>query len=115
MTRSVQGTLGPLEVQSVSAKPKMAKVSLQKVSCPAPTHLISLALSRAGLSQKEAALTMGISESLLARQLKGDEHLSWQRLCSLPDAFFYELLIVLAEWRGIARVQTQIQMERRVG
>jgi hypothetical protein len=90
----------------------MAKASLQKVSSPSPAALISQALSRANLSQKEAAITMGISESLLARQLKDIEHLSWQRLFQLPDAFFLELLIVLAETRGIASVKTQIEFER---
>lgn len=98
------------ELQSVSGRTHTAKASLQKVSS---SSLIGLALSRSALSQKEAALTMGISESLLARQLRGDEHLSWQRLFLLPDKFFLELLIVLAEHRGIASVRTQIEFERK--
>jgi len=99
----------------VSGKTGTAKATLQKVSSVTGCALIGLALQRANLSQKEAALTMGISESLLARQLKGHEHLSWQRLCQLPDAFFLELLIVLAAHRGIASVRTQIEFERKVG
>jgi hypothetical protein len=100
------------ELQTLSGRTHTAKAVLQKVSSSA---LIGLALSRANLSQKEAACEMGISESLLARQLRGDEHLSWQRLFLLPDKFFLELLIVIAETRGIASVRTQIEFERRVG
>jgi len=101
-----------MELQSVSGRGHTAKATLQKVSSH-PSGLVLQALNRASISQKEAALTMGISESLLARQLKGDEHLSWQRMFSLPDAFWLELLIVLAEARGIATVRTQIEFERK--
>jgi hypothetical protein len=116
---SVANGSAAAELQSVSGRTHTAKAVLQKVS-GASTALISVALSRANLSQKEAALTMGVSESLLTRQLKGDckpgdEHLSWQRLFLLPDKFFLELLIVIAETRGIASVRTQIEFERRVG
>lgn len=58
---------------------------------------------------------MGISESLLARQLHGTEHLSWQRLCLLPDAFWLELLFIVAETRGVARVRRVLEEERKVG
>ena len=112
MASTVLGSPRTAELQSVSGKGHTLKASLQKVSS-SPSALISTALSRANLSQKEAALTMGISESLLARQLKGDEHLSWQRLFLLPDAFWLELLVVIAETRGIATVRTQIELERR--
>lgn len=76
--------------------------------------LISTALERAGISQKEAAIDMGLSEAQLSMQLDGvpGNHLSWQRLNRLSDVFFLELLIVLAEHRGIARVRTQIEWER---
>lgn len=111
MSRSIANAAPRAELQSVSGKDGIAKAALQKVS--SPSALVSLALNRSALSQKEAAITMGISESLLARQLKGDEHLSWQRLFSLPDRFWLELLIVLAESRGIATVRTQIEFERK--
>lgn len=77
--------------------------------------MVQRALIRSGISQKEAALTMDINEGQLTRQLRGQEHLSWQRLFLLPDKFFLELLIVIAETRGIASVRTQIEFERRVG
>lgn len=112
MNSSVNGSSRAAELQTVSGRNHTAKAVLQKVSSSA---LIGLALSRANLSQKEAASDMGISESLLARQLRGDEHLSWQRMFMLPDKFFLELLIVIAETRGIASVRTQIEFERRVG
>jgi hypothetical protein len=74
---------------------------------------VQKALIRSGISQKEAALTMDINEGQLTRQLRGQEHLSWQRLFMLPDKFFLELLIILAEHRGIASVRTRIEFERR--
>lgn len=115
MAPTVANAARSTELQRVSGKGHQAKASLQKVSDTLSTSLISLALSRAGLSQKEAALTMGISESLLARQLKGDEHLSWQRLSLLPDAFWLELLFVVAEARGVGRVRRVLEEDRKVG
>lgn len=79
-------------------------------------QLVKTALSRAGLQQKAAAGLMGLSDAQFSAQLAGKEgeHLSWQRLQALPDAFFFELLILLAESRGIARVKMQLDMERKV-
>ena len=74
-------------------------------------RLIAKALERADLTVKAAAAEMGISESLLARQLRSVEHLSWQRLSLLPDRFFVELLPLIAETRGIAVVKTQIEFQ----
>lgn len=112
MSQSIVQPNRAAELQRVSGKGHAAKASLQKVSDTLSTSLISRALMRAGLSQKEAALTMGISESLFARQLKGVEHLSWQRLSLLPDAFWLELLFVVAESRGVARVRRVLEEER---
>lgn len=72
--------------------------------------LVKTALDRAEISQKEAAITMGLTEAQLSMQLSGvpGNHLSWQRLQKLSDAFFVELLIVLAEYRGIAREERKL-------
>lgn len=45
------------------------------------------ALKQVNISQKEAALTMGITESQFASQLAGREHLSLWRLSKLPNTF----------------------------
>lgn len=112
---------------SSTVSSRLNGVNCRSLKCGLPTgetllqltephaRVIAKALDRSDLTVKAAASEMGISESLLARQLKGLEHLSWQRLNLLPDRFFCELLILLAETRGIATVRTQIQLERKAG
>lgn len=63
---------------------------------------VALALQRAGLSRKEAALTMQIPESLLSEQLAcaDGRQLSASRLADLPAVFHDELDALRAERRG---------------
>ncbi len=56
---------------------------------------ITLALSRCGLSQKDAALTMGLDPAQWSRQLHGEGHVSMQRLQRLPVEFWREFLPLL--------------------
>lgn len=60
---------------------------------------ISLALSRCGLSHKQACAFMDLDASLWARQLQGKDnaHISLQRLARLPERFWREFLPLLAE------------------
>jgi hypothetical protein len=60
---------------------------------------ISLALSRAGLSHKQACAYMQLDPSLWARQLQGKDnaHVSMQRLKSLPRCFWHEFIPLLAD------------------
>lgn len=46
-----------------------------------------LALADIGLSQKAAAIVMGLTDQQLSRQLRGTEPLSAYRVCLLPAAF----------------------------
>jgi hypothetical protein len=64
-----------------------------------PNTAISLALSRAGLSHKQACAYMGLDPSLWARQLQGKDnaHVSFQRLRLLPRAFWREFLPLLGD------------------
>lgn len=64
---------------------------------------ISLALTRAGLSHKEAAATMGVDRPQWSRQLNGNDgqHISLQRLTKLPRQFWLEFLQQLAPGLGI--------------
>jgi len=57
---------------------------------------ISIALDRAGISHKAAALTMGIDPAQWSRQLHGDGHISFQRLQKLSAEFWREFLPLLA-------------------
>jgi hypothetical protein len=57
--------------------------------------VIAQAIDRV-MSRKEAALTMGMDEGQLSRQLKGDGHLSVLRLGTLPPQFWGALRDELA-------------------
>ena len=48
---------------------------------------VARALEIAGVSQKDAAITMGISEKFLSNALAGRDHLSLWRLAKLPQSF----------------------------
>jgi hypothetical protein len=60
---------------------------------------ISLALSRAGLSHKQACAYMDLDPSLWSRQLQGKDnaHVSFQRLRLLPRSFWREFLPLLGD------------------
>lgn len=64
---------------------------------------VSLALTRAGLSHKEAAALMGVDRPQWSRQINGNDgqHISLQRLTKLPRQFWLELLQQLAPSLGI--------------
>jgi hypothetical protein len=59
---------------------------------------ISLALSRTGISHKQACAYMDLDPSLWARQLqnKDNAHISLQRLSRLPAAFWVEFIAILS-------------------
>jgi plasmid maintenance system antidote protein VapI len=108
MSRSVRDQLDdvPLKPLKVSLPPDTDP--LNKIE---PGDYVVLALARAGISQKSAALTMGIPEPQFSRQLKGQEHLSFQRLLKLNDDFWRELWVLLAIRRKLARVRRRVTFE----
>lgn len=110
MSNSLASRLDGVNCKPLKCPPRTGETFLQLTEASA--QLIARALDRAGLTVKAAASDMGISESLLARQLKGMEHLSWQRLNLLPDRFFYELLFLIAEARGLAQEDRTLRMRR---
>ena len=62
---------------------------------------VDLALARAGISHKEAAITMGLDPSLWTRQRAGQGHISLRRLARLPAAFHRELVALRAARVGM--------------
>ena len=76
--------------------------------------LVEHAMKTAYPSQDIAAGDYGVGSSLLRRQIDNvdNQHLSFQRLWSMPDRFRTELLLVLAEDLGV-QVVTTIQIPRR--
>lgn len=101
--RTVPQLLSQMEVQADVAPAAAIGTSLQEVSC----EVESLVLSALGVrSQADAARVMGVSESLLARQLQNvdNQHLSLQRLWRLDDAFWREFVLLVIERRQLAVV-----------
>lgn len=99
-SNSVQQTFGPLPLQTVSADDAARETPRKDLTDW--QALPSRALGRAGMSQKHAAIEIGISESLLSRQLKGTEKLGWLDLGKLGAAFWNELIPMLAEWHDLS-------------
>lgn len=79
---------GSNDLQSLEDAP------LQKLDVAAA---IGLALSRCGMSNKEACALMGVDQSLWTKQLHGDGHVSLQRLMKLPARFWNEFLPLLGD------------------
>jgi hypothetical protein len=65
-------------------------------------ELIDLALSRARISQKRAALDQGISLEQWYQQRNGKGHISLLRMFRLPTAFWSEFIPILAEHFGVS-------------
>lgn len=106
MRRSVNGTLGPMELQPLGSASPSVPNRLGEWRA-----LVSKSLGRAGLSQKAAAADLGITESALSKQLSGMEHLSFWRMAGLPPAFWRELILLLVEFHGITIGSTQQDAE----
>jgi hypothetical protein len=100
------------EVQFVKRNPIEAEAARQLLSSEV-AELVTRALAAAAITPTQAALHMGISLSLFLRQLQNqdNQHVSLQRLFRLPDAFWRELLVLLAERRKLAQVQRRIVLE----
>ncbi len=109
MRTSLAKKLAAVEVRSVKCQIQTEGGALQEVSY-IPGALVDAALAAAQITRGQAAGHMGISESLLARQIHNadHQHLSWQRLFSLPDAFWREMLILIAEKKRIADIKQEL-------
>uniref|UniRef100_A0A6M3J9C7 XRE family transcriptional regulator n=1 Tax=viral metagenome TaxID=1070528 RepID=A0A6M3J9C7_9ZZZZ len=67
---------------------------------------VELALTRAGISHKAAALDMQIDLSLWTRQRHGDGHISLKRLARLPEGFWREFIALRADRYGVTVLPT---------
>lgn len=71
--------------------------------------LVLECLAIAGISQKAAAITMGIGEGQFSRQVHGrGEHLSTQRLLRLPRTFWLVFLPKLADRFGLQVIAADV-------
>lgn len=104
--RTVDEARGVQEVDSVD------EAALEALSRDVG-ELVTLALDAAHIAPAQAARCMGISLSLFLRQLQNADnaHLSMQRLYRLPDSFWRELWVLIAERRRLARVRRRVVFE----
>lgn len=100
------------EGQGVQHEDVREDVALQKPPCDA-RDVIEAALDRARLTKDEAARQMGITGTQLNRQLQNldNQHVSFQRLWKLPNAFWRELLILAAQRRKLARARRRVVLD----
>lgn len=112
MSPTVPGYLGPMELNRVgSASPTPPK------SLGDWRALVGRALGRAGLSQKEAAGRLDVTQSALSKQLSGVEHLSFWRLFHLGPEFWQEMVELIVEFHGLSSpgLSAQDQDDLRIG
>jgi hypothetical protein len=93
MRTSLQQPLPPMEVKRVESPVSTALKSVESFR-----PLIARAFGHVGLSQKRAALEMGIPESQLSRQLAGTEHLSLWRMHGLSREFWREFVLLIIDF-----------------
>ncbi len=112
MSSKANSDLGDIPLRNLKAglsAPSKSELSAGKV--------LDLARKASQLEVKQMADTMRISGSLISRGLKDEDNLSFHRLWELNDEFWVELVILIAQARGIAAVKRQVilDMERKAG
>ena len=103
MSPTVASRLERVEVRQVKSTLPPAAAALQELSC-VPGELVEKSLALALLDHEEAATKMGVSGSLLSRQIKNldNQHLSLQRLWNLPDSFWVAFIVLAIEERHLS-------------
>lgn len=103
MGSRVQLHLPPTEVTSVDRRNRATSTAVNADDRDW-LELVPRALGKAGISHKVAAAEMAIDPGLLSAQLGGapGKHLSWLRMGKLPQAFWNELIPMLAEWHDLS-------------
>lgn len=112
MSRSVQRTLGPMELERVQTGSDSRLKSLQTWK-----DMVPAAMAKARYSGKRTAGDLEISESQFGNQLAYDgtpehrDHLSFWRMRHLPPEFWRELIFLIADFHNIPIGGTQQDAE----
>jgi hypothetical protein len=112
MSMRLQGALGPMELNRVGSTSPTVPNLLGDWRA-----LAVRALGRAGLTHKEAASRLDITQSALSKQLAGVEHLSLWRALHLGAEFWAEMIDLIADFydlppRGLSSLDEE---HRRIG
>lgn len=99
MNQSLQGALGPMELERVGDRSLTVPKSIKDWR-----EIVTRAMGRSSLSQKAMASDLGITAQQLSAQLSGrnGEHLSFWRMVALPSSFWQELLPLIVEFHGLS-------------
>lgn len=76
---------------------------------PEAGEALTAALAICQMEPKWTADELGISHSLLLRGLKSEKGISFHKLWDLPDAFWLELLFIVARMKKIAKVRRGLE------
>src|SRR4051812_48588358 len=108
MKRTLQRTLGPMELEKVQDGSRTIPKSVQEW-----LGLITRAAGRRSIPSKNLARDMGISPQQLSTQLSGrdGEHVSFTRMRNLPPEFWQELILLIADFHNITIGTTQRDAE----
>ena len=110
MRNSIAEQLDGLPLRNAKADLREGETQRQ---VPTPRGaLIDVARKRCGLEVKQMSALMGVSDSFLLRGFKDQEHISWQRMQLLPEAFHRELIMAQAEELAGFEVVTTIRVKR---
>jgi hypothetical protein len=111
MPPTVAEKLSGVELRQAKSQIRKKPVALQEVSS-VPGELVRAAFDLAHLDREQAAAMMGVSGSLLARQLQNvdNQHLSLQRLWNLSDPFWREFVLLILRARRLGRVRREIRI-----
>ena len=108
MPRTLQPTLGPMEViavdQAQSTVDQARSTTVNTVDRERDwLALVPRALGKAGVSHKAAASDLEIDRGLLSAQLSGapNKHLSWRRMWKLSPEFWAEIIPLICDFHGI--------------
>lgn len=106
MAPQSQRNLPPMELKPLKCERKRTSESFVRGG-----DIFEQARNAAQMTREQAADAYGVSASLLQRQVtnQDNQHLSFQRICEMPERFQREVLRAWAE--RLERVRTRVVIE----
>lgn len=116
MPRQSQANLPPMELRPLKRpEPRTSDSFVRRGKAyEQGGKVFEQAVNRCGWTKDQAAGHYGVSASLMTRQMQNtdNQHLSFQRICEMPEAFRREIAIgLLEDVRGV-EVDTVVTIKR---
>lgn len=112
MHKTMADRLPGAPVQNLKTDLKRGEGRVRKLN-PDAGDVLDIARESARLEPKQMADVMDLSHSLVLRGLKSADDLGFHRLWELPDRFWAELIVAIAQRRNVATVRTTIELGAR--